>query len=426
VLNPRAILGNAAWLMLEKILRVLVGVFVSAWVARYLGPERFGALNYALALVAIFAVLANAGLDRIVVRDIAREPEQKDVLLGSAFAIKVGGGLAALACALVAGVLLSGTDALLPWLVLPAALALVFLPFDTVDLWFQSQLKARVAVMARNAVLVAMALVRIALVLAGAPLWAFAWAVFLDGALTAAALAAAYRMQRARLSAWRCDAARFRSLLREGWPLILASLMVSTYVKIDQVMLGAMAGAEAVGVYAAAVSLSEPWYFVPVAIVMSVAPALARHRDEDPALYEKRFIQLFRALLLVSVAMALPLSLAADPLVALLFGDNYRGAGPVLTVHVWAVIFVAWALVGGQYLVLEGLTRITLHRTALGALINVALNLLWIPRYGALGCAWATLISYAAVSFFMFQTPATRRCLGWMLRALAPGSLRWR
>jgi PST family polysaccharide transporter len=418
-----AVLGNAGWLLAEKALRLGLGVAVSALVARYLGPEQFGVLNYALALVALFAVLANVGLDAVVVREIARNPGDREVLLGSAFALKAAGGALALCGALGAAFFLRDENGSFLWVVLPAALALVFQAFETIDLWFQAQLQARSAAVARNAAFIAVAIVKLALVWFHAPLQAFAWAVFLEAALTAAALIVAYRMQHWRVSAWRPRADRIGSLLRQGWPLVLSGFMVAIYMRIDQVMLGYMVGPEAVGVYSSAVFLSEPWFFVPVAIVTSAAPALARCREADTALYVRRLEQMFRLLLLLSVAIALPLSLCSDALIALVFGTAFQGAGAVLAVHAWATVFVALGVGSGQYLVLEDLTRISLQRTLAGAALNIVLNILWIPEHGALGSAWATLFSYALASLFLFQTPGSRRCLGIMLRAVWPSRL---
>jgi len=415
-----AVLGNAGWLLAEKAVRLLVGVAVSAWVARYLGPDQFGELSYAFALVALLAIVANAGLDAIVVREIARDAAQRDAILGTALAIKLAGAAVAIACALGAALLLREPSDLLPWLVLPAALALAFQAFDTVDLWFQSQLKSRQAVLARNTAFLLVAAVKAALVLATAPLWAFAWAALLEAALTAAALALAYRSNGERLLSWRVETRRLGALLREGWPLMAAGLMVAIYMRIDQVMLGAMAGAEAVGVYSAAVFLSEPWYLIPMAVVASAAPALARWREADPALYEQRLVHLFRGLLIVAFAIALVVSLGSELLVRLVFGERFAAAAPVLAVHAWAAIFVALGVASSQYLVLEGLARVSLHRTLAGAVLNVVLNLLWIPKYGALGCAWATLLSSATATFFLFHTAGTRRCLALMLVALRP------
>jgi PST family polysaccharide transporter len=415
-----AVLGNAGWLLAEKALRLALGVAVGGLVARYLGPEQFGVLNYALALVALFAILANLGLDALVVREIARNPGEREVLLGSAFALKLAGGALALCGALAASFFLREENDSLPWLVLPAALALMFQAFDTVDLWFQSQLKARYAVVARNAAFIAAAIVKVALVFLGASLAAFAWTVLLEAALAAIALAAAYRLQRHRITAWRASMTQGVLLLRQGWPLLLSGFMVAIYLRIDQVMLGQMAGAEALGVYSSAVFLSEPLYLVPMAIVSSAAPALAQVRDSDPALYRTRLEQLFRLVVFLSIAMALPVSLFATPLIVLVFGQAYQDAGQVLAVHVWATVFVALGVASSQYLVLEGLTRISFERTLVGAALNIVLNLLWIPRYGALGCAWATLVSFAAASLFLFHSAASRQCLAIMLRAFSP------
>src|SRR5438132_9740832 len=74
--NLQNILGNLGWLMADRILRLGVGLIVGIWVARYLGPERFGIYNYAIAFVAMFSVLATLGLESIVVRDMVRAPDQ--------------------------------------------------------------------------------------------------------------------------------------------------------------------------------------------------------------------------------------------------------------------------------------------------------------------------------------------------------------
>jgi PST family polysaccharide transporter len=192
------------------------------------------------------------------------------------------------------------------------------------------------------------------------------------------------------------------------------------YMRIDQVMLGAMLGNEAVGIYSAAVRVSELWYVVPASIVASIAPAIVTAREAGPVVYKQKLEQLFRAMVLISYAVTVPMFLVSQPLVVLIFGAEYAAAGPVLAVHVWASLFVALGIASSQYLLLEGLNHVSLQRTAVGAVANVLLNLAWIPRYGALGAAFATLISYAIANFFLLQSPATRYCLGMMLRALWP------
>ena len=92
----RQVIGNTAWLFSEKILQLGLGLLVGVWVARYLGPEKFGLFNYAITFVAMFSPFANLGLDGIVVRDVARDPSNKDETLGTAFALKLIGGIVTL------------------------------------------------------------------------------------------------------------------------------------------------------------------------------------------------------------------------------------------------------------------------------------------------------------------------------------------
>ncbi|RPI65946.1 MAG: flippase, partial [Geobacteraceae bacterium] len=106
------------------------------------------------------------------------------------------------------------------------------------------------------------------------------------------------------------------------------------------------------------------------------------------------------------------------PLISLVLGPDFISAAPVLQVHIWALLFVALGIASGQYLLLEGQNSISLQRTAMGAVVNVGLNLLWIPRYGVLGAAWASLIAYGVATFFLFQNVVSRKCLYLMLRSL--------
>lgn len=74
----RRYFANTSWLFAEKILRMVVGLFVGVWVARYLGPERFGLLSYAQSFVGLFSAFATLGLDEIVVRELVKDESKRD------------------------------------------------------------------------------------------------------------------------------------------------------------------------------------------------------------------------------------------------------------------------------------------------------------------------------------------------------------
>ena len=131
-------IGNTGWLFAENILRLAVALLVNIWVTRYLGPEQFGLLSYAVAFVALFSPLALLGLDFIVVRNIVRAPASRDEILGSAFALKLGGGLVAAALTLAAISALRPGDQTTRSLVGIITIGTLFQAFGTVEFWFQS------------------------------------------------------------------------------------------------------------------------------------------------------------------------------------------------------------------------------------------------------------------------------------------------
>jgi PST family polysaccharide transporter len=418
------VISNTGWLMADKVLRMGVGLFVSVWVARYLGPQQFGLLSYAAALAALFGVLAGLGLDGIVVRDLVQNPGDRDRLLGTAFMLKLVAGIGAFLLSLAAATLLRPDDALTLWLVGIIAAGSIFQAFDAIDFWFQSRVESRYVVYARNAAFLTAAVAKVCLILAEAPLIAFAAVALAEIALGAGGLVMAYRWQRLPLWSWRPTVRRAIQLIRESWPLVLSGLAIVVYMKIDQVMLGEMLGDKAVGLYAAATRVSEIWYFIPTAIISSVSPAIIQAKVNNPRLYEERIARLLRLMVLLALSIAVPVTFLADRLIETVFGSDFAGAGDVLAIHMWSAVFVFVGVAQGPWVLNEGLTRFQMRRTVLGVLINVGLNLVFIPAYGIVGAAIATLISQLVVVFISNLLSSKTRPMFFMtLRALTLRSL---
>lgn len=395
------IIGNTGWLLFDKVLRMGVGLFVNVWVVRYLGPDQFGLLSYVTALVMLFSVFGSLGLDGIVVRELVKHPEEKDEIIGSTLLLKFTGGIAAVITTLSFAWNFRGEDQHVLYLAGIIAASSLFQAADTIDFWFQSQVQSKYTVIAKNAAFLVVAVVKIVLILGEAPLIAFAVAATTEVALGACALLGMYVKVGNSLRNMKPCFARCVSLLRNSWPLLLSSLAVIVYTKIDQVMLGAMAGNAAVGLYGAAVKISEIWYMIPMVIVSSVFPTLIEARKQDEAFYYRRLKRLFRLMSGISLSIAIPMTFLGKPLMTLLYGDRFVDAGAILAVHIWAAVFVFLGVAQSIWDVAENFTRLALVRTSSGAVVNILLNYVLIPRYGAMGAAIATVVSYAVSSYLL-------------------------
>ena len=395
----RKYFANTSWLLGERILRMAVSLFVGIYVARYLGPERFGLLSYTLSFVLLFSSLASFGLDDILVRELVKQPKQRNDLLGSVFWLKICGTLVmGTAIALVLQFKLE--DQQTYWMIALITFGLLFQATNVVDFYFQSQVQSKFAVRAQAFQLFVTSLFKIYLVWNQAELIWFAFALMLDQAVVAVLFLLVYNWKVEWFPFFSFRWTQAKKLMKDAWPLIFAGMVVSVYMKIDQVMLKEMLNTKSVGVYAAAVKLCEAWYFVPTAVIASLFPAVIEARKKSEPLYEERVQKLYDLMVWGSVAVALPTTLLADWIILILYGADFQEAAVVLRIYIWAGVFVSLGVASSKWLVAENLQRYSFYITALGAVLNISCNFWLIPIYGIKGAALATIISYSTVAYF--------------------------
>lgn len=389
---------NTSWLLAEKILRMTVGLFVGVWVARYLGPEQFGLLSYAQSFVGLFTAFATLGLDGIVVRELVKDETKRDVLLGTAFGLKFFGAFIVLIVLLIA-INLTSNDSYTNLLVFIIASAVIFQSFNVIDFYFQSKVLSKYVVYANIIGLFLSSIVKIVLILKNAPLIYFAFSVVFDSIILTAGFLYFYLVNKLSFKNWKFSILEAKSLLKDSWPLILSSAVIAIYMRIDQVMIKEMLSNEAVGQYAAAVRVSEAWYFIPMIVVNSLFPAIINAKKQSEEIYYKRLQKLYDLMVLTAVGIALPMTFLSDWIVFLLYGAQYSQAGGVLMIHIWAGVFVFLGVASGKWLLIENLQLFSTINTTIGAIINIILNYFFIRYYGIGGAAWATLISYFLAAY---------------------------
>jgi PST family polysaccharide transporter len=415
----RSIIVNTGWLFVPKLLRLVFALFVTAWLARYLGPVQFGILNYAIAFVILVGPIMRLGLEGVVVQEFVRAPEARDEILGSTFLLRLIGGIISMIVVVLAITLLRPGDTSTRALAAIISFGMIFQAYDAIDLWFQAQVQSKYAVYAKSTALVIKNIVMIFLIIAHASLAAFAWAWALETILAAAGLLVVYRFRSLDIKRWRASWRRSKQLLNLGWPMILSSSFAVVYLKIDQIMLGQMVGQGEVGIYSTAVKISEAWYFVPAAVSISVFPFLVQGKAMGDAVYRSRVQQLYDFLVWVALAVAVVMTFASRFAVVLIFGEAYAGAGSILAILTWAGVFYFLREALGRWFIAENLLVFSFVSNGIGAAVNVALNLFLIPHYAGRGAAIATVISYAASGYLAcFIHPRTRGAAWMMSKAL--------
>jgi len=415
------IIHNIGWLYFDKILKMGVGFFVTIWLARYLGPNQFGTLSFAHAFVGLFGVIAGLGLQSIVVRDIVSDPECQNETIGSAAAMMCVAGFITYGLLLTIIFLLRPEDSISKALVMVIGSIILFKSSDAVIYWFESQVQSRFTVWAQNSAFLIFAVVKLALILGDAPLIAFAWAVMGEALLGAIILFIILGTRGPRLRQLRISFVRVKALLNDSWPLLISSMAIMVYMRIDQIMLGEMIGDEAVGIFSVAVRISEIWYFIPTSILASLFPAIIEARSRDINMYYERLQHLSSLMVLVSISITVLIFFLASPTVSILFGKPYAEAAQVISIYIWSLVFVSLGVISSQWAIAEKRQMLSLQRTSLGLIVNIVLNYTLIPRFGVLGAAWSTFIAQFLVGFlFDLLQKETRHLFTIKIRSFSP------
>lgn len=402
----QSVIGNTGWLFADNVLRVGIGFLVGIWVTRYLGPERYGQISYAVAFVTVFSSVALLGLDGIVVRNLLRTPSDWDKIVGTAFTLKCIGGIVTAGMILATVGLLRSEDPMTRALVGITSLGLIFQAFGSIDFFFQSRLQAKYCAYARSIAFLLCSAIKVALILCKAPLIAFAWVGTGETAIGAIGLFAAYRINGYNFKQWRFTLVTAKELLHDSWPLILTDIVMMLSMRIDKIIIGELSGNAELGIYAVAALIAEALYFIPLSIASSCFPGIVRAREESEALFQEKLQRFYRLMAFAGYAVAIPMTLIAGWGVPFLFGASYARAGTMLIGLAWASLFINLGFARSHYLTTMNWTRLHFITDLFGCIANIALNLLLVPRYGGMGAVIASAASYwfaAHGSCFLFR-----------------------
>jgi len=392
----------------ERILRMGVSLFVGIYVIRYLGPEKFGLLSYALGFVMLFGTIASFGLNEILVRDLLQDKTQIKELLSTAFFLKIFGFLM-MGCFIIFALQFTNDDKYTHLMITIISLGIFFQSFNVIDCYFQSQVQSKYVVIVQFIQLLITSLIKIFLILNKATLIWFAIVFMIDQALLSILLLSIYRWKKEWFSIFSVKWELVTQLFKDAWPLIFSGMMVSIYMKIDLIMIKEMLDVKAVGIYAAAVKLCEVLYFLPVVVMSSLFPAIVEARKQNLIVYRKQVYLIYEIMIGATAIVAIITMFLADWIVYILYGSIYQEAATILKIYIWAFVFVSLGVVSSKYLVAENLEIYALYRSVVGAIINITLNWYLIPIYGIKGAAFATLITQIFVAYlFLFCFQSTR------------------
>lgn len=411
---------NASWLIFGKLYRVVLVTFTTIYLSRYLGPEDFGLLNYSLSLAILFSFVIGLGLETIIVNEVHNNERHSGNILGSAITLRLFGWLAYLTIISITCYLLRPGDGEFYSLMIVLSIGYFFKIFEVFRFFFESKAMGRLISLAEITAISISCFMKFYFIYLQLSVEYFFIIAVLDIVLLSILLTSLYFRYRGSSSKNTRDYIlnpakdKMKKLFSLSWPLIFASGLYLIYSKIDQVMLGELAGMHEVGVYAAAVKLSEGGGFIFTTLAVALFPLMIKSKQLGSAIFEHQTKKLLSLLMVLSVSLAIIVSLSATFISELIFGSQYQGVDEVLTLHVWGAVFIAINAISSKFLVIEGLQKHSVYKNVIGIIVNVGLNLVLIPRYGVNGAAFATVASHFFSTYLYFGLRKETRYLFYM------------
>jgi O-antigen/teichoic acid export membrane protein len=392
--TKRKVISNVYWAVLGYVVRIVSELFVGILVARYLGPEQYGLMSYIISFVTLFSVFATFGLDNIEVRELSRENIAKEVLIGTAFRLKL---IFAVITILIIFCVVQAfeADSFTRAMVLVYSLSIILNSFGVIRNYFTAIVQNKFVVKSEIVRIIAGAGIKVLLLILNAPLTWFVVFVTFDFLILASGYIYSYQSQVGSMRLWKYDGKTAIYLIRQSFPLLLSGAAVLVYQRIDQVMIRNMIDNKSLGYFTTAAKFADLILFLPIVLSQTITPLLVRAKANNAEEYRIRKQQFVGVVVWVTVLFSVMTSLFSYWLVYLTFGQQYLASVPVLQVLAFRAIGMALSSSSGQLIIIEGIQKWAFVRNVFGCGLCIIMNLALIPKFGIIGSAWASVVTVA-------------------------------
>lgn len=402
---------NSSWIVFQNIFTMILGVVITGVIARYFGTEKYGIFNYILSITSLFSGIASIGIYHIATKDLTQRPENEGKILGTSFTIRLIAAILLIIAAETTVCIMTHNDSTSMVIGILLSLMMLFSCSEVIDYYATANLKVKYLAVSKCISYIIFAVLKILIVVLKLDIRYYTATYLIEGIIYAIFLSISYKLIHKNIGKtckWSFDKDYAKKLLSNCWYFALSSIMVTIYMRIDQVMLGKMIEDKSqVGIYSAAVRIAEMWAFVPNSIISSFKPVIMKYKGENNNKeYVKNLQRLYDISSLVSILFAIGITIFARLIIMILYGKAFLEASKILYILIWGIWFGILGNVHYVWLICENKGKYSLFYSATGSISNIIFNAILIPKYGMYGAAIATLISQFIaniVSFGIFK-----------------------
>ncbi|MEK7202915.1 MAG: flippase [Patescibacteria group bacterium] len=384
---------NMGWMFAGKIFTLILSFFVSIYMARNLGVENFGTLNFVISFASI-AGISIFTINSILLRKLNHEPENTEKILGSAFIINIINALLTIITATVASLIFANNQTT-TILVFSFSTFAIFQTFSgTIDPYFQAHAKIKKVTQANIITSIISAIVKIGLISFNVNIIYLLLSYVFDHFIAAISYIYIYQKYIGKIFNWKIDKNTIKNFIVNSWPFTISAIATSIYIRADQIFLKLLLGSKAVGSYVVAVRFSEVWFIIPAVICASLLPAILNAQKTNQEIFFFRSKKMYSLLFYSSLLICAFIFISAPFIIKTLYGTDYIQSISLLRIYVWSIIGVFISTALQQFLLAQNKFKTILLLNVIGMTLSLILNSLFIPIWGIKGAAITNIFAY--------------------------------
>ena len=390
--------NNTAWILGGNVFKILFTFWINIITTRYLGPENFGIISYVQSYVVFLTAIIGMGLNGVIIYEFINHKEEQGKILGTSIIMRFVVAIVGISIYLPLFWHLEGDNKSLYNVCLLQAVQLPFLCLDTIQYWYQSLLLSKYPVIIQTVAHFFSSCYKIYLIMTDKSVEWFAFSISLDVIIIGLLYIIIYQKHKVQKLGVSKDV--FFRLTKGCTPFLLTSLMIVLYGHMDKIMIRELLNNEYdVGLYSSTLAICTVIGFLPNAIMESSRPIVLEAHKNSVEDFNKKFCLMTAGIFWICVLYACFISLFANIIVPMLYGNRYAGAIDCLRIAIWYTAFSYIGSAKSVWLIAKKKNSYVFIFALIGAVLNISMNYYLIPFMGINGAALATLLTQVFVNF---------------------------
>lgn len=411
------VIKNISWILVQNIYTMLIGMIITGIVARHYGTEGYGIINFGTSFVSLFSFIAIFGTNHIIINDFTKNKSDAGTILKTNFIVRLMLSIFALIiCQITAGIMYN--DSTIKIIILLFNINTILSCSDVITYYAQSKIKNKYISICKIISFTILSILKIIVIYYNLNIIYLVATYLIETIIYSILLIFSFKKikDKDEVIIYKFDKRYARNLLKRSKYFALSSLMVTIYLKIDQVMLGTFfTDKSVVGIYAAAVKISELWTFVPISVITSFKPIIidCKAKNDDLA-YKKNLQKLYNIVSLICFIFLFGIIIFGKLGIHIIYGKSYYEAYLPLIILTLGVWFGVLGNIHYIWMTCENKEKYSTIYSLVGCVSNIILNAILIPKYSYYGAAIATLISQISSNIIVFNLMPKARIISLM------------